>query len=512
MSGQADLVPVVRRVFADQLTPVLAYRRLVSGDDRLAPSFLLESVEVGGTVGRYSIVGAAPALTVTVRGFETEIRNANGQVLSKERTDDPLEVLRGQLEGVSIAPSPGPFFCGGWCGWIGYDAVRWLEPQAVPFAGAPMDDRGIPDLHMGLYLDVLVFDHVDKTLTAVAWADRRQAESTEAAHAAALERLDRAIGRVESDAVSMPPGHLDLDLSAMPVNAGASNMTQRDFEAAVERCQDWIRDGDIFQVVPSQRFERSSDVDPFAVYRALRIVNPSPYMIYMQGPDAILVASSPELLCRVEGRHVSSRPLAGTRRRGKDAQADAALEDELRSDEKECAEHAMLVDLARNDVASVCEAGSVQVDRLMDVERYRHVMHLSSTVTGTLENDLDAWDVLRRSLPVGTVSGAPKIRAMQIIDEIEPTRRGPFAGGIGCVSLQGDMDIAIALRTMVVPARKQGPPWTYHMQAGAGIVLDSVPAKEYDETVAKAASLARAIDLAESAFVDDEGPGQGEPR
>jgi anthranilate synthase component 1 len=298
----------------------------------------------------------------------------------------------------------------------------------------------------------------------------------------------------------------------MPVNAGASNMTQRDFEAAVERCQDWIRDGDIFQVVPSQRFERSSDVDPFAVYRALRIVNPSPYMIYMQGPDAILVASSPELLCRVEGRNVSSRPLAGTRRRGKDAQADAALEDELRSDDKECAEHAMLVDLARNDVASVCEAGSVQVDRLMDVERYRHVMHLSSTVTGTLENDLDAWDVLRRSLPVGTVSGAPKIRAMQIIDEIEPTRRGPFAGGIGCVSLQGDMDIAIALRTMVVPARKQGPPWTYHMQAGAGIVLDSVPSKEYDETVAKAASLARAIDLAESAFVDDEGPGQGEPR
>jgi len=512
MSASADLVPCTRRVFADQLTPVLAYRRLVSGDDRLAPSFLLESVEVGGSVGRYSFIGARPSTTVTVRGHEAVVCDGAGVEQQRTTCDDPLAVVRGILDGATIAPPPGDWFAGGWCGWIGYDAVRWLEPEAVPFTSAPVDDRGIPDLHMSLHLNVVVFDHVDKTLTAVTWADRRQAASSSEAHAEAEARLDAMVARVESGAIHMPHGRLDLDLSAMPAQPGEGNMSRRDYEAAVERCRDWIKDGDIFQVVPSQRFERMADVDPFAVYRALRVVNPSPYMIYMQGPDTILVASSPEILCRVDGQSVVSRPLAGTRRRGADAAQDSALEANLRADAKECAEHAMLVDLARNDISTVCDPGTVAVERLMDVERYRHVMHLSSTVRGILAQGVDAWDVLRRSLPVGTVSGAPKIRAMQIIDELEPTRRGPFGGGIGCVSLQGDMDIAIALRTIVVPARKSGPPWTYHMQAGAGVVLDSVPAKEFDETVAKAASLARAIDLAESAFEVDEDAGQGVPR
>jgi anthranilate synthase component 1 len=226
----------------------------------------------------------------------------------------------------------------------------------------------------------------------------------------------------------------------------------------------------------------------------------------------VLIASSPEILCRVEGQTVYSRPLAGTRRRGADASADADLEADLLGDAKERAEHSMLVDLARNDIGTVCEPGSVHIDRLMDVERYRHVMHLSSTIKGTLRPGLDAWDALRQSLPVGTVSGAPKIRAMQIIDELEPTRRGPYGGGIGCVSLHGDMDMAIALRTMVVPAATSGPPWMYHLQAGAGIVMDSVPRHEYDETIAKAASLSRAIDLAQSAFAAEPAGGQGEPR
>lgn len=512
MATAPDLVPVTRRVLADQLTPVLAYRRLVSGDARLEPSFLLESVEVGGRVGRYSVIAARPWRTVTVHGRQTVHRDASGEVLQSASRDDPLDSVRGVLADATIAPAPGPWFSGGWCGWIGYDAVRWLEPDAVGFERAPVDDRAIPDMHMGLYLEVLVFDHVDKTLTAVRWADRAAAASAQAAERDAMDRLDATLDRVESDAVALSPGRLDLDPSAMPTQPGTCNMTQSQFEQGVERCIDYIRAGDIFQVVPSQRFERESRVDPFAVYRTLRVVNPSPYMIYMQGPGAILIASSPEILCRVEGRMVFSRPLAGTRRRGVDESADAALEAELRSDDKERAEHSMLVDLARNDIGTVCEPGTVQVERLMDVERYRHVMHLSSTVKGTLRPNLDAWDALRRSLPVGTVSGAPKIRAMQIIDELEPTRRGPFGGGIGYVSLHGEMDMAIALRTMVVPAGRPGPPWTYHLQAGAGIVLDSVPRREYEETIAKAASLSRAVDLAENAFAADASGGQGEPR
>jgi len=233
------------------------------------------------------------------------------------------------------------------------------------------------------------------------------------------------------------------------------------------------------------------------VYRTLRVVNPSPYMIYMQSPDVVLVASSPEILCRVVGDVVINRPLAGTRGRSSDGLEDVRLEEDLLADQKERAEHSMLVDLARNDLGTVCAPGSVAIDRLMDVERYSHVMHLSSTVTGRLAVGNDCWEALRRSLPVGTVSGAPKIRAMQIIDELEPVRRGPYAGGIGCVSFGGDMDIAIALRTIVIPAATPGPPWRYHLQAGAGVVLDSVPSKEYEETLNKAAALGRAIDLAE---------------
>jgi anthranilate synthase component 1 len=242
-------------------------------------------------------------------------------------------------------------------------------------------------------------------------------------------------------------------------------------------------------------------VDPFEIYRALRIVNPSPYQVYLQARDCILVASSPEIACRVRGRTVTNRPLAGTRPRGATPEADVANERSLLADPKERAEHAMLVDLGRNDLGRVCDPGSVRVERCMEVERYSHVMHLSSTLTGTLRPGLDAWDALRATLPVGTVSGAPKIRAIQIIDELEPVRRGPYAGGIGVAGFDGDMDMAIALRTMVVPTREAaGAPWTVHLQAGAGVVLDSDPAAEHQETLHKSAALGRAIDLAEQAF------------
>jgi anthranilate synthase component 1 len=268
-------------------------------------------------------------------------------------------------------------------------------------------------------------------------------------------------------------------------------MPRAEFERAVARAQEYIRAGDAFQVVLSRRAGRATHADPFDVYRALRVVNPSPYQIYLQAEGCILVASSPE-----------NRPLAGTRRRGRDAAEDLALERELLDDAKERAEHVMLVDLGRNDLGRVCGPGSVRIERSMEVERYSHVMHISSTVTGELRPGLDAWDALRATLPVGTVSGAPKVRAIQVIDELEPVRRGPYSGGIGAVGWDGDMDIALALRTMVVPsaAWRPGTPWDVHLQAGAGVVLDSVPAAEYEETVAKSAALGRAIDLAERAF------------
>ncbi|MDP7029790.1 MAG: chorismate-binding protein [Phycisphaerales bacterium] len=493
-----DLVPVTRRVLSDHLTPVLAYRRLVHGDSRTDTSFLLESVEVGGSVGRYSIVAAQPALEVTARRCEMEVVDHRSGTRTKTACEDPLGHLRALTDGIRVARCDTDVFRGGWAGWLGYDSVRWLEPESLPEANAPRDDRGLPDLHFGLYDTVVVFDHVDKTLSVTCWADLRQA-APDAAWSEASAAIDAVLARLSADSVTLPAGRVDLEAPAGGELPGTPTTNRADFESAVERCIEYIRAGDIFQVVPSQRFDRVSDVDPFDVYRALRVVNPSPYMIYMQSPDVVLIASSPEILCRVHGGCVTSRPLAGTRKRGVDAAADLALEGDLRGDAKECAEHAMLVDLARNDIGTVCEPGSVSVDRLMDVERYSHVMHLSSTVTGRLSEAMDCWDALRRSLPVGTVSGAPKIRAMQIIDELEPLRRGPYAGGIGCVSLQGDLDIAIALRTIVVPASNPGPPWTYHLQAGAGVVLDSVPSREYDETVNKAAALGRAIDLAEAA-------------
>ncbi|HRJ50562.1 MAG TPA: chorismate-binding protein, partial [Phycisphaerales bacterium] len=280
----------------------------------------------------------------------------------------------------------------------------------------------------------------------------------------------------------------------------------------VDRALEYIRAGDIFQVVLGQRFERVSDADPFDVYRALRAVNPSPYMVYLQAPGCILVASSPEILCRVRASGpanesnsaytVTNRPLAGTRRRGRTPEDDLALERELLADEKERAEHVMLVDLGRNDVGQVARAGSIRLPTVMEVERYSHVMHISSTVTGEIRPGYDGWDALRAALPVGTISGAPKIRAMQVIDEIEPVRRGPYGGGVGYVGLDGQMDIALTLRTIVVPtAMRRGAAWTYHLQAAGGIVADSRHDDEYMETVNKAAALARAVDVAERAFV-----------
>ena len=535
LAGQGcRLVPVTRRIFADQLTPVLAYRRLVSADDREAPSFLFESVEQSDRQGRYSFVGAQPAIEVIARGPVVRIVDHVRGRSDETEVADPLLVPRQMTiamgpvaAGVStLAPN---VFSGGWVGYAGYDTVRYAEPAKLTFDAAPHDDRNLPDLHFGLYRETAVFDHVDKTVHVTVWVQVDEHEDAVDAWRHGVTALDRLVDRLQTHSVPLPPGAVDIDPAGRGVPLAESNLTQPQFEAAVERAKEYIRAGDIFQVVLSQRFKRTTAADPFEIYRALRVVNPSPYMIYLQAAGSILVASSPEILCRVRDGVVYNRPLAGTRRRGGTEDEDRALERELLADDKERAEHIMLVDLGRNDVGRVAVEGSVQVMKSMEIERYSHVMHISSTVVGQIASTFDAWDALRAALPVGTISGAPKIRAMQIIDELEPSRRGPYGGGIGAVSFLGDMDIALALRTMVIPtgvassgsavsgaerggiAAPRGTnasagrrEWSVHLQAGAGIVLDSSPAREFEETVHKAAALSRAIDLAEHAFAPGE--------
>ncbi len=516
LAQQGNLITLSRRLMSDQLTPVMAYRRLVAPDERSAPSFLFESVENGITIGRYSFLGAQPAMEVLAFGNEVTVLNHHQtnpvDCLPPTQTfldDDPLSVPQRLTQSWKPVDTPhafentggAGFSGGGWIGFAGYDTVRYLEPEKLPFSAAPGDDRHLPDMHFCLYRDVAVFDHVEKILHVVHHVLLNDHESVDAAYDAGEAHLAEYVDRIETPAAPILPGSIALDLAAFPQSEMESNFARMEYETAVARCKEYIAAGDAFQIVLSQRFKRATSADPFDIYRALRIVNPSPYMIYLQGQGVILVASSPEILCRVQNGVVTNRPLAGTRPRGKDESTDLQYEQELLADEKEQAEHVMLVDLGRNDLGRVCELASIELEKVLVVERYSHVMHLSSTVTGTLRPDLNCWDALRYTLPVGTVSGAPKVRAMQIIDELEPTRRGPYAGGIGGIGFTGNMDIALALRTMVIPTdmQKDGR-WNVHLQAGAGIVADSVPAREYQETVKKAAALGRAIDLAETAF------------
>lgn len=505
--------PVVlfsRRILSDQLTPVLAYRRLVAPDERTAASFLLESVEQGGAVGRYSMLGAQPAIEIIAQGHQVTIvqTTADGRRTERQMQHaNPLAVPR-EMQNWSGIDARGPLpesFYGGWVGSVGFDAVRWLEPEKLPFTGAPHDDRGLPDMHLALYRDVVIFDHATKTIYIVCalLPGEHSDKSVAAAGKVALDQIEQRLTRTH---LEMQMGRIDIDTAARPRDAGTSATGREKFELTVVRAKEYIAAGDAFQVVLSQRFVRKSRVDPFDVYRALRVVNPSPYQVYLQARGCILVAASPEILCRTRGAQVINRPLAGTRRRGANHAEDQALEKELLADEKERAEHTMLVDLGRNDLGRVCESGSVHIDRCMEVERFSHVMHISSTISGTLRPGCDAWDALSATLPVGTVSGAPKVRAIQIIDELEPLRRGPYAGGLGAMGWTGDLDMAIALRTIVVPLPQSAQVtqknyiWEYHLQAGAGVVMDSDPAKEFEETASKAAGLARALDLAESAF------------
>ncbi|XP_010534810.1 PREDICTED: anthranilate synthase alpha subunit 1, chloroplastic isoform X2 [Tarenaya hassleriana] len=520
-SKNENLVPLCHTIFSDHLTPVLAYRCLVKEDDREAPSFLFESVEPGSlssTVGRYSVVGAQPTMEIVAKEKTVTVMDHVRGTLTKEEVEDPMEIPRRISETwkPQLIDELPDAFCGGWVGYFSYDTVRYMEKRKLPFSKAPLDDRSLPDMHLSLYDDVIVFDHVEKKVHVIHWVRVSENSSFEDVYADGVAHLDELVSRLQDvDPPKLPAGSVELRTRQFGPPLKKSSMTSDAYKNAVLQAKEHISAGDIFQIVLSQRFERRTFADPFEVYRALRVVNPSPYMGYLQARGCILVASSPEILTRVKKNKVVNRPLAGTVRRGKTFEEDQMLEKLLLKDEKQCAEHIMLVDLGRNDVGKVSKDGSVKVEKLMNVERYSHVMHISSTVTGELREDLTCWDVLRAALPVGTVSGAPKVKAMELIDELEVTRRGPYSGGFGGISFAGDMDIALALRTIVFPTETRYDTmysykdknmrrheWIAHLQAGAGVVADSQPDDEHRECQNKAAGLARAIDLAESAFVN----------
>jgi anthranilate synthase component I len=479
------LVPVYRRIVSDVLTPVTAFHQLHGG----AHGFLLESVVGGDIVGRYSFLTTDPRVQFSARGSQVEVRQ--GTRIEQFHSDNPLENLRQRIAQHRVAPLEGlPPFVGGAVGYLGYDAVRYWERLENP----PPDDRGLSDICMSLYDQMVVFDNVRKTMDIVALAEVGEGSGKDAARAygSACDRVDRLIDRLFQQSRPLPV----VEWNPLEVEIGPceSNMSREKYEDAVRRCVEYIRAGDIFQVVISQRFQQRVATPPFEIYRTLRSMNPSPFMFYLETPEAVLVGSSPEIMCRVSDRKVVVRPLAGTRPRGETREEDERLAAELLADPKERAEHVMLVDLGRNDVGRVAKFGSVKLSDVMSVERFSHVMHLTSNVEGILRDDLDAFDALMACLPAGTVSGAPKVRAMEIIDELEPHRRGPYAGAVGYFDFRGNMDTCIALRTIVM---QKG---VAYVQAGAGIVADSVPAHEYEETLNKARVLLRAITETERRF------------
>ncbi len=474
LASQGNVVPVYKEVLADMETPVSAYLKVFD-----TPSFLLESVEGGEKWGRYSFIGTSIRKTIKARGNRVEIVHDGGPV-TERLYDDPLKALEEELSLYRPVEVEGlPRFYGGLVGYVGYEMVRYFE--RVPDRDKPSLD--LPDMYFMIPDILLIFDNLRQKMIILcpAYVDG----SPEKAYRAAEEKIDAVAEKLNGRPEAAAPERTaatDFVSSFGPEEA---------FEDAVRRAKEYVRAGDVVQVVISQRFDRDCKVTPFNIYRALRVINPSPYMFYIETGEGQLVGSSPEILVRLEGRRIVLRPIAGTRRRGLSEDEDRALEKELREDPKEMAEHIMLVDLGRNDVGRVSEMGSVKVTELMTVERYSHVMHLVSNVEGRLREGLNAFDVFRSCFPAGTVTGAPKVRAMEIIDELEPVKRGPYAGAVGYIGYSENMDTCITIRTIVV---KDG---RLYVQAGAGIVADSVPENEYRETVNKALGMMKAVDMAE---------------
>ena len=475
-SGHSQIViPVYKRLSADLLTPVSAFLLLRNGSTY---AFLLESVEGGEKLARYSFIGRNPYRVLTANGRSVTVREANGQERVEDRTI--FEVLGDEIAAYHEVPVEGlPRFSCGAVGYMAYDAVRVLEK----LPGAPPDDMGVPDGLWAFYDTVAAFDHVKHQLVLMSSVFVDPDTDLEPAYARATKKIERIEKDLSVNSLPRPdPIILKGEIS--------SNVERERFEDAVRRSKTYIREGDIFQVVLSQRFEIQFEGDPFNLYRALRQVNPSPYLFFLDFPEFTLVGSSPEVLVRVEGSMAEVLPIAGTRPRGSTQAADEQYERDLLADPKERAEHLMLVDLGRNDLGRVSRYGSVSVDRYAYVERYSHVMHIVSSVSGEVKETSSSMDVLAACFPAGTVSGAPKVRAMEIIDELEPTRRGAYAGAVGYINFSGDLDTCITIRTMLV---RNG---TIYVQAGAGIVADSDPAREFEETVNKARALQTAIQMA----------------
>ena len=468
-------VPVVLETFADLDTPLSVYLKLANKPY----SYLLESVQGGERFGRYSFIGLPAETRFEVRGnLCREIRG--DELVAESQQDDPLAWVAEQQSRVRAAPRPDlPRFLGGLVGCFGYETVKYIEKRLA--ASDNPDSLQTPDILLLLSEQIVAFDNLSGKLYLVVYADPEEAGAWQQAQA----RLEELLGMLRQSVV-VPA---ENPAKAVPVR---SEFSQSDFMKAVERAKQYIYDGDIMQVVLSQRMSAPFAAPPLSLYRALRAINPSPYMFYFDMGDFHIVGSSPEILVRLENDVVTLRPIAGTRPRGATREEDLALEKDLLADPKERAEHVMLMDLGRNDVGRVARTGSVEVSETMIVERYSHVMHIVSNVEGRLKSGLDAMAVLKASFPAGTVSGAPKVRAMEIIDELEPTKRGIYAGAVGYLGFSGDMDVAIALRTAVI---KDG---TLYVQAGAGIVADSVPESEWIETQNKARALLRAAEMAQA--------------
>ena len=478
LAREGNVVPVWTEIPADLETPASIYLKLRNSE----PSFLLESVERGEQVGRYSFLGFDPAAIVTLDERGTVVRHGDAPeaVIAKD-VGDPLAALESILTPYRPAGVEGlPEFFGGLVGYLGYDAIRHIERIPMP------EDPGL-SLPEGIFLltgTLVVFDHVRQVVLVIVNASIR--DDLDAVYGDAVRRIECVLSSLRRP---VPETAGDT----VPANPWESSVTQSGFEAAVRRTKQHIREGDIFQGVLSQRLSRDTAVEPFSIYRALRRLNPSPYMYYLELPRKLrIIGSSPETMVRLSGRQAEVRPIAGTRRRGASAEEDATLAADLLADPKERAEHVMLVDLGRNDLGRVCEHGTVSVPVLMTIEQYSHVMHIVSSVQGSLRPGLSGFDLLRATFPAGTVSGAPKIRAMEIISELEPDRRGPYAGAVGYFGFGGAMDTCIAIRTLIMKGDR------VHVQAGAGIVADSDPAREYQETLSKAEALAEAVLQAEA--------------
>lgn len=484
LAKKANIIPVYKEVSAGTLTPVSAFQKIGDGN-----SYLLESVEGQEKIARFSFIGVEPSMIFKSRGDAIEIINKSGSV-KKYFADDPLKEIEKIMNNFSAAETKGlPRFSGGLVGYMGYDIVRFFEklPDKNP------DDLQAPD-SIFMMADVLViFDHSTRKVKIVVNAYKAQGSKvdTKGLYEKALKKIEEVEKKLNAPEKKKSFGSIRDRKAGSKKHKISSNFTKREFENLVKKAQEYIKAGDIIQVVPSQRFHTKLNCGPLDVYRSLRSLNPSPYMYYLNFDELKLVGASPELLVRCENGVVETRPIAGTRPRGRNEVEDRKLEKELLADTKERAEHVMLVDLGRNDIGRVCKPGSVRVTDFMFIEKYSHVMHIVSNCRGVLDKDKNVFDVLRACFPAGTVSGAPKVRAMEIIDELENTRRGYYAGAVGYFSFSGNMDTCITIRTMFVKGKDA------FIQAGGGIVADSIPSMEYQETVNKAKAMIRAIQIAE---------------